>query len=485
MLSMMQKLSCCKAPSVHSGYMRTPTSEVATNLDAADTGLWRKVVYSLAVTFWISMWYVVSILLTLFNKWLFAGFGLELPLLTTSLHFGMKALLSRLAMRLNGLPQLSFDCRQPMARALVLTGFATAADVACSNQAFLYLSVTSYTIIKSSVPVWILAFSVCLGLRKFEVRVLLVLFMILGGISLTYVHPHGSAAAPEADYNTAAIIEVPAAPTTEAAAVTANSSHAAVPAASSVPTGSFRGDGYNGEDSTSDSMRVMGFGLVLAASLSAGFRWACSQLLLSGGGRPSSRDGTHLGGSDGGGGDEGGDGGRAELAADTAVIKDDPVIDPGGRGDSAGGANTEHAAEPPPASHVGALHPYSLVFGTSSCGLIVLLPAALYFERARLREYDEDFFAADPSLALTCLAFSAVGGVLAFVLLFAEVRVVALTSGLSLSVAGVFKEVLTVLASSLFLGETLSPDKAVGLALCICGLALYVAMSFAGGPPRS
>ena len=223
MLSMMQTLSFFKAPSVHSGYMRTPTTEVASNLDAADTGLRRKVVYTLAVTFWISMWYVVSILLTLFNKWLFAGFGLELPLLTTSLHFGMKALLSRLAMRLNGLPQLSFDCRQPMARALVLTGFATAADVACSNQAFLYLSVTSYTIIKSSVPVWILAFSVCLGLRKFEVRVLLVLFMILGGISLTYVHPHGSAAAPEAGANTAAIIEVPAAPMTEAAAVTANS----------------------------------------------------------------------------------------------------------------------------------------------------------------------------------------------------------------------------------------------------------------------
>ena len=60
MLSMMQKLSCCKAPSVHSGYMRTPTSEVATNLDAADTGLWRKVVYSLAVTFWISMWYALA-----------------------------------------------------------------------------------------------------------------------------------------------------------------------------------------------------------------------------------------------------------------------------------------------------------------------------------------------------------------------------------------------------------------------------------------
>ena len=58
----------------------------------------------------------------------------------------------------------------------------------------------------------------------------------------------------------------------------------------------------------------------------------------------------------------------------------------------------------------------------------------------------------------------------------AQVRVVALTSGLSLSLAGIFKEVLTVLASSYVLGETLTPQKAAGLAMCIAGLVLYVGM---------
>ena len=54
------------------------------------------------------------------------------------------------------------------------------------------------------------------------------------------------------------------------------------------------------------------------------------------------------------------------------------------------------------------------------------------------------------------LGMSLVGGFLAFALLVAEVKVVALTSGLSLSIAGIFKEVLTVVGATIVLGEHLT-----------------------------
>ena len=55
----------------------------------------------------------------------------------------------------------------------------------------------------------------------------------------------------------------------------------------------------------------------------------------------------------------------------------------------------------------------------------------------------------------------------------AELRVVCLASGLSLSVAGVFKELLTVLCSSAVLGEPLTFYNVCGLLLCTVGIALY------------
>ena len=55
----------------------------------------------------------------------------------------------------------------------------------------------------------------------------------------------------------------------------------------------------------------------------------------------------------------------------------------------------------------------------------------------------------------------------------AELRVVQLSSGLSLSVAGVFKELLTVLCSAAVLGEPLTVYNVCGLLLCTVGIAMY------------
>ena len=126
------------------------------------------------------------------------------------------------------------------------------------------------------------------------------------------------------------------------------------------------------------------------------------------------------------------------------------------------------------------LHPYTLVLGTSLCGNVLLAPAALALETASMRLYCEER-ADDPEAILSAFGLSAVGGVLAFLLLVVELRVVALTSALSLSVAGTFKEMLTVIASVLILGEMPTLDKALGLLLCLLGTAVYTRIVHTSG----
>ena len=54
-----------------------------------------------------------------------------------------------------------------------------------------------------------------------------------------------------------------------------------------------------------------------------------------------------------------------------------------------------------------------------------------------------------------------------------ELRVVQLASSLTLSIAGIGKEVLTIVASMLLLGDRLTPFTAAGLFVCLAGIGGY------------
>ena len=54
-------------------------------------------------------------------------------------------------------------------------------------------------------------------------------------------------------------------------------------------------------------------------------------------------------------------------------------------------------------------------------------------------------------------------------LLLAELRVVQHSSGLTIAIAGIFKEVLTIGAGVAILGDEMSTRKALGLLLCLVG----------------
>ena len=61
----------------------------------------------------------------------------------------------------------------------------------------------------------------------------------------------------------------------------------------------------------------------------------------------------------------------------------------------------------------------------------------------------------------------------------AELRVVELSSGLTLSVAGIFKDLFQIAASAIMLGDVLTPFNVAGGMLCLSGMGAYQYLKFA------
>ena len=118
------------------------------------------------------------------------------------------------------------------------------------------------------------------------------------------------------------------------------------------------------------------------------------------------------------------------------------------------------------------MHPLALLLVTAPFGAAVLAPLAIALEREQVVHY-----LLEPRWSGLGGASTAVlvmlGGVAAFAMMLFEFRVVQLASGLTLSIAGVFKEVLTILSSVILLGERLTLFNAAGLAVCIAGIGGY------------
>ena len=136
------------------------------------------------------------------------------------------------------------------------------------------------------------------------------------------------------------------------------------------------------------------------------------------------------------------------------------------------------------------------MYATSPFGLLLLLPVALWLEGGRASAYVAALFdgngdgggggeggegdgaaaaaARGPLGALVgSIGLASMGAALAFLMLLFELRVVQLASSLTLSVAGVLKELLTVAASVALLGESLTSSRAAGLLLCLGGILAY------------
>jgi len=137
----------------------------------------------------LSLWFAPSIGLTLLNKWMFNEFhgGFAFPLSATLTHMTCNSLVSFSAMKILQIPEPGFTWRTYFT-SVVPIGFFTVLDIGCSNLAFLLLSVSLITIVKSASPFFILIFGFLLGLEKVRLGLIAVILCICGGTALATSH---------------------------------------------------------------------------------------------------------------------------------------------------------------------------------------------------------------------------------------------------------------------------------------------------------
>ncbi|NXH20914.1 S35C2 protein, partial [Bucco capensis] len=131
----------------------------------------------------VLFYYAFSIGITFYNKWFMKSF--PFPLLVTLLHllltFGLSALARALARYRSGRPRpaLSWaDCLRRTAPAAL----SASLDIGLSNWSFLYVTVSLYTMTKSSAILFIVLFSVLFKLEEVRVALLLVVLLIAAGL---------------------------------------------------------------------------------------------------------------------------------------------------------------------------------------------------------------------------------------------------------------------------------------------------------------
>nr|XP_014348272.1 PREDICTED: solute carrier family 35 member C2 isoform X2 [Latimeria chalumnae] len=268
----------------------------------------------------------------------------------TLVHLAMIFLLSsvtRASMRCwTGKPRVVLSWSVYLKR-VAPTALATALDVGLSNWSFLFITVSLYTMTKSSAVLFILLFSLVFKLEKLRPSLILVVLLIAGGLFMfTY---------------------------------------------------------------ESTQFNLEGFILVLAASFIGGIRWTLTQILTQ----------------------------KAEFGLQNPV-------------------DTMYHMQP-------------LMF-------IGLFPLFVLNEGLNLSTTERLFRYRDASTLLYTVTTLMIGGVLAFGLGFSEFLLVSKTSSLTLSIAGIFKEICTLLLATHLNGDQMSWLNWLGFMVCLCGISLHVVL---------
>ncbi|KAI0055103.1 TPT-domain-containing protein [Artomyces pyxidatus] len=136
----------------------------------------------------IASWFTFALVLSLYNKWMFSPdhFGFPYPLFVTMLHMFVQFVFSAI-MRV-GWPQTFRPEHNPSKRdyasKAVPTAIATGLDIGLSNLSLKTITLTFYTMCKSSSLVFVLAFAFLFRLEQFSLRLIGVIFLIFAGVLL-------------------------------------------------------------------------------------------------------------------------------------------------------------------------------------------------------------------------------------------------------------------------------------------------------------
>ncbi|XP_040290534.1 solute carrier family 35 member C2 [Bufo bufo] len=296
----------------------------------------------------VLFYYSFSIGITFYNKWLLKRF--HFPLFMTLVHLLMTFILSSLSRTLMTCVSRRTRVILPWSdyfKKVAPTALATALDIGLSNWSFLYITVSLYTMTKSSAVLFILLFSLLFKLEELKPALILVVLLISGGLFMF----------------------------------------------------TFKSTQFD----------ARGFFLVLAASCLGGIRWTLTQILMQ----------------------------KAEL---------------------------------------GLQNPIDTMFHLQPLMFLSLFPLFIGIEGLHVSASTQLFRYQDAQSLLVVLATLGVGGLLAFGLGYSEFLLVSKTSSLTLSIAGIFKELCVLLLAAHLFGDKLSLLNWSGFGVCISGIALHVAL---------
>lgn len=314
---------------------------------------------ALAVLY-IAGWYFFSMSISIYNKWMFGrGLDFRFPLFVTAFHqfclccmsFSLLYFRPKLRPTVNATPKLWGSLAIALGqyvRQILPCASASAGDIGLSNVSFTYISLSLYTMLKTSSLIFVLMFGLLFRLERFNWRLVIIVMVMTGSVMMMTLRPPNSQSVKDDDHNPVGIV------------------------------------------------------LVLAASLISGLRWSFTQLLLK---------------------------------------------------------KNEYTK-----------HPVLTIFYISPSMIVLLFVAGLFVE-------GWGNFMTLPIWAsqgtFGTLLLMVVPGFLAFMMTLCEFQLLSMALVLTLSIAGIFKELLTIMLGSVIFGDKLSPVNCVGLVITFLDILWY------------
>ncbi|CAG8541713.1 10904_t:CDS:2, partial [Paraglomus occultum] len=147
---------------------------------------------ALRITMYISAWYFFSTALSFYNKYLMGkdGFNLNLPSLVSAMHTGMHFIITSFLMRGNcSMLYVSPEAKSVKSKSywsrVVPAAITAALEICMSNGALVYITLSFYTMVKSSTPIWVLLFAFVFGLEQPRLSLIMIISVISFGVGLT------------------------------------------------------------------------------------------------------------------------------------------------------------------------------------------------------------------------------------------------------------------------------------------------------------
>ena len=125
-------------------------------------------------------------------------------------------------------------------------------------------------------------------------------------------------------------------------------------------------------------------------------------------------------------------------------------------------------------SQFGLSNPIDMVYHVQPLMILCLLPFAVAFEGTRISASIAVFRFQETFVFFHTLALIGTGGVIAFGMEVAEFLLVSYTSGLTLSVAGIIKEIISLTLAIIYQSSDISVINMIGLVICMLGITLHV-----------